>query len=72
MASVLYQFSIGFGQSATTIIGNSMGEGDIVNAKRRYRIVQANAVVAISFMTLFVWMYKQEILGLITDLPDVH
>jgi Na+-driven multidrug efflux pump len=39
LMSVIYQFSLGFGLSATTIIGGIIGEGDIKKAKVTYRIV---------------------------------
>ena len=43
-----------------------------MKAKRRYRVVQINAILAIAFITVLVSYFKSDALYILTDLEDVH
>lgn len=72
LMSIIYQFSLGFGLASTSIVGGIIGQGDVVKAKETYRIVQSNAILVILVFTLVVHMRKEDLLGLLTNIPEVH
>ena len=68
IASLFYRVATGLCISGSTMVGNAIGSGDVILAKKKCRIVQLNGLLSIAVVTIVTFLTSLKILALLTNL----
>ncbi len=71
ISTIVYVFSAGFGAGAGTLVGNSVGEGNIFQARRYSSLVIKIVVILIGFSALGIILVHRQLAMIFTDNEEV-
>ena len=72
IAMFLYFVAQGFAFVGTTLIGNELGKGNVLNAKHYKRVIQFNATIIILVVSVLLYYCKEQLVASLTNIPLVY